>query len=152
MRLFPSKWSFLCLYRNWKPKKEAICVQPPLCGNDACGWPVHGRVPRHWAKALPSDLVLRGGPVIQTPQHSEFSEPGGGKDPGHLRGKEGPRSDFQRCPHAAELLPLAETAQPAQWPGWGALWHRDSIHQTGERKTSPIMAGLPGESVCNKCM
>lgn len=28
--------------RTWKHKKKAICVQPPLRGNHACGGPVHG--------------------------------------------------------------------------------------------------------------
>lgn len=32
-----SKLCFLFLYRKGKHKKEAIRVQPPLCGNHACG-------------------------------------------------------------------------------------------------------------------
>lgn len=143
-RLSLSKRSFLSLHRNWKHKKEAICVQPPLCGNYAGGRPINGRVSRQWPEALPPDPVLRGSQAVQTPQHPEFSEPGGSEDPGHLRGTERARSDLQRGPHLTELLQLAKTAQPTQWPGWRTLWHRDSLHQTGRSRTLRIRTVLKG--------
>lgn len=36
------KQTVFSLHRTWKHKKKAICVQPALRGNHACGGPVHG--------------------------------------------------------------------------------------------------------------